>query len=297
MRPKHATVAYREDEGVIVDQHAKDAPVEMQDGSTIQGDLDKAMREATCAVDVTYTTESHNSAAMEPHASIAQWDGDTLTMHSSMQMLKYNVKELADALGLAPENVRLVSPFVGGGFGSKLGISVEGTAAAVAAIKLERPVRVVLLRQQVFQCVTRRSETSQRLRLAADREGRLIGFGHEARVSNLPGEKFAEPVTQASEFLYAGENRTLSIELARIHLLTAGSVRAPGEAVGMQVLESAMDELANAIGIDPVELRLRNIPAAAPERGHPLQFAQARRMPQGRRDAVLLGRRQPQALR
>lgn len=264
-------IAYRSDDPAHIplvpdDPHAAhetyEEPIE-------QGNLDAAMRDATFAVDAVYTTECHASAAMEPHASIAEWDGTTLTAHSSLQMLKYNQKELADALGLEPEQVRLISPYVGGGFGSKLGISAELTAAAVAAIELGRPVRVVMSRQQVFQCVMRRSETRQRLRLAADAEGRLIGFGHEAWVSNLPGEKFAEPVTQASEFLYPGENRRLHIDLARIHRMTAGSVRAPGEAVGMQCLEATMDELALASGIDPVELRLRNIPERHPSEGTP----------------------------
>ncbi len=261
---KHLRVHYREDKGAVVDQHAPDAPIETHGDPVRHGDLDRAMKVAEYAVDVTYTTECHNSAPMEPHASIAQWDGSRLTLHSSLQMLKYNVKELADALELPPEKVRLISPYVGGGFGSKLGISVEGVAASVGSIILNRPVRVILLRQQVFQCVMRRSETTQRLRLAANAEGRLIGFGHEARVSNLPAEQFAEPVTQASKFLYAGENRRLGIDVARVNLVTAGSVRAPGEAVGMQVLESAMDELANTIGIDPIELRLRNIPERHP---------------------------------
>lgn len=266
---KHLHVQYHEDEHPVLDPKSPDAPIETFGDPIVQGDLDRAMREAANAVDVTYTTECHNSAPMEPHASIAQWDGSMLTLHSSLQMIKYNVKELADAVGLAPEKVRLISPYVGGGFGSKLGISVEGVAAAVAAMTLKRPVRVVLLRQQVFQCVMRRSETTQRLRLAADAAGRLIGFGHEAQVSNLPGEEFAEPVTQASEFLYRGEHRTLRIDLARINLVTAGSVRAPGEAVGMQVLEAAMDELANSSGIDPVELRLRNIPERHPSQHIP----------------------------
>lgn len=266
---KHLRVEYHTDEDAAIDQHDPDAPVESYGESVMQGDLEHAMKQAAFAVDVVYTTEVHNSAPMEPHASIAEWDGDKLTVHSSLQMIKYNVKEMADALGLPPEKVRLISPYVGGGFGSKLGVSVEGTAAAVAAMKLKRPVRVVLLRQQVFQCVMRRSETTQRLRLAADKDGRLIGFGHEAKVSNLPGEDFAEPVTQASEFLYRGDSRTLRVDLARIHLVTAGSVRAPGEAVGMQCLESAMDELANRIGIDPVELRLRNIPERHPSKDIP----------------------------
>jgi len=266
---KQLRVEYREDEGALVEQHSRDAPVETYGNSVIQGNLDKAMSEAAHAVDVTYTTECHNSAPMEPHASIAQWDGEVLTLHSSLQMLRYNVKELADAVGLPPEKVHLISPYVGGGFGSKLGISPEGVAASVAAMELGRPVRVVMLRQQVFQCVMRRSETTQRMRLAADGEGRLIGFGHEALVSNLPAEDFGEPVTQASKFLYRGENRTIRIDLARLNLVTAGSVRAPGEAVGMQVLEAAMDELANEMGLDPVELRLRNIPERHPSKDIP----------------------------
>ncbi|MET1756369.1 xanthine dehydrogenase family protein molybdopterin-binding subunit [Novosphingobium sp. RD2P27] len=265
---KHLKVSYRAGDA-ITDHHDPDIPTDPYQDPIDQGDLAHAMKQAAHAVDVTYTTECHNSAPMEPHASIAEWDGKTLTLHSSLQMLAFNRKELADSLNLELEQVRLVSPYVGGGFGSKLGISPEGVAASVAAMQLNRPVRVVMLRQQVFQCVMRRSETVQRLRLAADAEGRLIGFGHEARVSNLPEEKFGEPVTQASEFLYPGENRRLAIEIARINLVTAGSVRAPGEAVGMQALEAAMDELANAIGIDPVELRLRNIPERHPSEDIP----------------------------
>jgi xanthine dehydrogenase YagR molybdenum-binding subunit len=115
----------------------------------------------------------------------------------------------------------------------------------------------------------RRSETTQRLRLAADADGRLTGFGHEALVSNLPGEKFAEPVTQASEFLYRGADRTILLDLARVNRMTAGSVRAPGEAVGMLALECAMDELAAATGLDPVELRRRNIPERHPSEDRP----------------------------
>lgn len=261
---KHLRIHYREEPDPLVDPEDERATFEPFEDPTVQGDLDQAMDAAAHAVDVVYTTEGHNSAAMEPHASIAEWDGKTLTLHSSLQMLRFNRKELADALGLDADNVRLVSPYVGGGFGSKLGISPEGAAASVAAITLKRPVRVVLLRQQVFQCIMRRSETRQRLRLAADAEGRLTGFGHEAWVSNLPEEEFAEPVLQASEFLYPGDDRKLDLEVTRIQRVTAGSVRAPGEAVGMQALEGAMDELALAMEIDPVELRLRNIPERHP---------------------------------
>lgn len=228
------------------------------------GDLDAAMAEAAHSVDVIYRTPGHASAAMEPHASIAQWKEEELTLYGSFQMIASNVKELADSLGVAKRKVRIVSPYVGGGFGSKLGISHDAVAAAIAARELGRPVRVNMTRQQVFQTIARRSETRQRVRLAADAEGRLIGLGHEALVSNLPRENQAEPVTQATHFLYAGENRRIKVDVARISRLTAASVRAPGEAVGMQVLEAAMDELAEAGGIDPIELRRRNIPEKVP---------------------------------
>ncbi|RIV92745.1 xanthine dehydrogenase family protein molybdopterin-binding subunit [Aurantiacibacter xanthus] len=234
-----------------------------------QGDLPHAMTEAPHSVDAKFTTAGHASAAMEPHAAIAQWDGQTLTVHASLQMLNYNISELADAVGLEENQVRIVSRFVGGGFGSKLGISAETVAASLAAMQLKRPVRVAMSRQQVFQCVMRRSETSQRMRLAAGKDGTLQGFGHEALVSNLPDEQFAEPVLQSSEFLYAGDNRLLTLDLARVHRMTAGSVRAPGEAVGMPTLEVAMDMLAEACSIDPVELRLKNIPDRHPMKGTP----------------------------
>jgi len=240
-----------------------------EDSQTSQGDLDAAMAGAAHAIDVTYTTPGHNSAPMEPHAAIAEWKDGALTLRGSYQMLKFNRNELADALGVVAEKVRILAPFVGGGFGSKLGIAPEAVAAALAARELGRPVGVALTRQQVFEATMRRSETRQRLRLAADGDGRLSGVGHEAWVSNLPGESFAEPVTQATPFAYQGENRVIGKHIARMNRTCAGSVRAPGEAVGVTVLENAMDELAEASGIDPVELRLRNIPDEDPSEHKP----------------------------
>ncbi|TFL16243.1 xanthine dehydrogenase family protein molybdopterin-binding subunit [Jannaschia formosa] len=234
-----------------------------------QGDLDRAMAEARASVDVTYTTPPHHSAAMELHASVASWEGERLTLHGSYQMLKYNKAELADSLGIPEENVRVLSPFVGGGFGSKLGISPEAVAAAIAARDLGRPVRVVMTRQQVFSMVTHRTSTRQRIRLAADEEGRLTGIGHEDRVYNLPDEVFSEPTTQSTHFLYAGANRRLGQEVARVNRACTGSVRAPGEAVGMLALEGAMDELARVLHMDPIDLRRRNIPDRHPEQDIP----------------------------
>jgi xanthine dehydrogenase YagR molybdenum-binding subunit len=244
-----------------------DVVPELQPDGTIKGDLNTAMDEADQCVDLTFKTEGHASAAMEPHAAIAQWDGKMLTVHAALQMLNYNIAELADALELKQTQIRLISRYVGGGFGSKLGISEEVVAASVAAMELNRPVRVVMTRQQVFQTIMRRSETRQRVRLAAKADGTFTGIGHEAVVSNLPGEEFAEPVTQSTDFLYAGANRIMQIAVARIHRMTAGSVRAPGEAAGMPALEAAIDELAEKLGIDPIELRLRNLPNKHPVKG------------------------------
>ncbi|MBX7489667.1 xanthine dehydrogenase family protein molybdopterin-binding subunit [Qipengyuania sp. GH25] len=265
---KHLKVEYRVHEGAPLDPHQV-TPEEQDDETVNQGDLDAAMARAAHTVDVEIATEGHASAAMEPHAAIAEWRDDKLTVHASLQMPNYNIAELADSLGMEENDIRLVSRYVGGGFGSKLGISEETVAAAIAARELGRPVRVVMSRQQVFQCIMRRSETTQQLRLASDEEGKLDGFAHRALVSNLPGEEFAEPVLQSSHFLYGGENRQLKLEVARIHRMTAGSVRAPGEAVGMPALEVAMDMLAEKSGVDPVELRLRNIPDRNPEEDLP----------------------------
>jgi len=261
-------VSYDAETGAVTDMLSGKATRDLPDGNQFdQGDIDKAMKDAAFAVDATYTTPSQNSAAMEPHASIAKWDGDNLIVQGSYQMLKYNRNELADSMGLDPKNVRILAPYVGGGFGSKLGISPEAVGAAIASKELGRPVRVVMTRPQVFETTIRRSATQQRVRLAVDTNGKLTAMGHDAIVSNLPGEEFSEPCALATHFLYGGDNRSYKHEVARIHLGLAGSMRAPGEAVGMLALENAMDELAHQAGIDPVKLRLDNIPQVHPENG------------------------------
>ncbi|CAN5795885.1 xanthine dehydrogenase family protein molybdopterin-binding subunit [soil metagenome] len=242
-----------------------------------QGDVDSAMLKARFTVDRIWTTPSQSSAAMEPHASIAAWDGDQLTLHGSYQVVAHNRLQLADALGVKPDKVRLVARYVGGGFGSKLGIAPETVAAALAAKQVGRPVKVVMTRPQVFETTIRRSNTEQRLRLGADEQGMLTAIGHETLCSNLPGEPYFEPAGVATHFLYGGENRHITHDVVRLDQLLAGSMRAPGEGSGMLALESAMDELAEAVGIDPVELRKRNDPAVDPESGVPFSTRQLTR--------------------
>ena len=230
-----------------------------------QGDVDAALRDAHAALDITYTTPSQNSSAMEPHASLAQWEGDNLVLYGSYQMLSTNRMQLADAMGLDIEKVRIRAHYVGGGFGAKLGITAESVAAAVAARQLGRPVRVVMTRQQVYDATVRRSNTVQRVRLAADAQGKLTALAHETITGNLDGEDFSEPASASSQFLYGGENRIFGNSIVRMDQVLSASMRAPGEAVGMLALECAMDELAEKLEIDPLELRKRNIPDRHPE--------------------------------
>lgn len=227
------------------------------------------MAGAAHSIDVTYTTPSQSSAAMEPHATIAKWDEGCLTVWSTMQMLASCRKQLADALDLELERVRILTPFLGGGFGSKLGITPEAVAAAIAARKIGRPVKVVMTRGQVFTAVTRRSNTQQRVQLAADADGRLTGIGHDSILSNLPGDLFFEPAGIATHSLYSGAARRVSHELVEMNLVLSGAMRAPGEAVGLLAIECAMDELAEATGLDPIELRKRNEPQRDPEKDLP----------------------------
>ena len=235
-----------------------------------QGDVDQGMAEAAVTIDVTYTTPSQNSAAMEPHASIACWsDEGALTLYGAYQMPASDRQQLADALGLPLAKVRIVAAYVGGGFGSKLGIAPESVAAALAAKKLGRPVKAVMTRQQVFDATVRRSNTRQHIRLGADADGRLHTIAHETLTSNLPGADFFEPTGIATHFLYAGENRKITHDIVRLDWLLSGSMRAPGEAVGMLALECAMDELAEKLEMDPVALRKINDPERDPEKEIP----------------------------
>ncbi len=234
-----------------------------------QGDPDKAYDSAPVKLDVTYVTPSQNSAAMEPHASIAVWEDDALTLYGAYQMPTSDASQLARSLGVPTAKVRIISRYIGGGFGSKLGIAPESVAAAIAAKQLGRPVKAVMMRQQVFEATPRRSNTEQRIRLGCDANGRIVSFVHDSLVSNLPGESFFEPVGIGSHSLYGGENRRINHDLVRLNLGVAGSMRAPGEAVGMVGVECAMDELAEQLGMDPVELRKINDPVEDPEKNVP----------------------------
>ncbi|MEA3026142.1 MAG: xanthine dehydrogenase YagR molybdenum-binding subunit [Alphaproteobacteria bacterium] len=236
---------------------------------TAVGDFAGAFAGAPVQLDVTYTTPLQSHAMMEPHATLAMWDGDKLILHTANQMLSQGRDSVARTLKMVPENVRLVSPFIGGGFGAKLWVNADAILAAIAARQLKRPVKTALTRQQIFHVTTHRSDTIQRIRLGTDRNGRILAIGHEVFSGNLPSEQTYEGAAIQTRTLYAGANRLTRHRLAPLDISVASSMRAPGEATGMLALECAMDELAEKLNLDPIELRVRNEPREDPEKHIP----------------------------
>ena len=236
---------------------------------TAVGDFAGAFAAAPVRLDVTYTTPLQSHAMMEPHATLAMWNGDKLILHTANQMLSQGRDSVARTLKMPPENVRLVSPYIGGGFGGKLWVNADAILAAIAARKLNRPVKTALTRQQIFHVTTHRSDTIQRIRLGTDQNGRILAIGHEVFAGNLPSEQTYEGAAMQTRTLYAGANRLTRHRLAPLDIPIASSMRAPGEAVGMLALECAMDELAEKLNLDPLELRLRNEPTEDPEKHIP----------------------------
>ena len=233
-----------------------------------KGDLDAAMAKAAVTIDQVYTTPNQVHAAMEPHASVAVWEKDKLTLHSSLQILSVAKAVLAKSLGIAPDKVRILSPYIGGGFGSKM-LGPEAVLAAIAAQKIGRPVKIAMARAQLFHNVYRRTDTNQRIRLAADKDGKLLALAHDSVVSQCPDGGFMEPVALGSLSLYDAPVRHFTHKVVTLDMVMAGAVRAPGEAVGTLALETAMDELAEALGRDPIDFRKLNEPAIDPLTGAP----------------------------
>ncbi|MES2159184.1 MAG: aldehyde oxidoreductase molybdenum-binding subunit PaoC [Pseudomonadota bacterium] len=233
---------------------------------TAVGDFDGAFAKAAVKVEQTYTTPDQSHAMMEPHATTAAWNGDKLTLWTSNQMIAWGVGEVAKTLGIPKDNVRLVSPYIGGGFGSKLFLRADALLAALGAKQVGRPVKVALARHQIPNNTTHRPATIQRIRIGADKDGVIDAIGHEVWSGDLPGGG-PETAAQQTRLLYRGANRMTAHRLATLNLPEGNAMRAPGEAVGLLALEVAMDELAEACGVDPVELRIRNDVQYDPEAG------------------------------
>ena len=232
--------------------------------TTKVGNFEAAFASAPVKLDATYTTPDQTHAMMEPHASTAVWQGDTLTLYTANQMINWGKKDMARTLGIPEENVRLVSPYIGGGFGGKLFLRSEALLAALGAKAAGRPVKVALQRALMMNNTTHRPATIQHIRIGATREGRIMAIAHESWSGDLP-DGGPETAVNQTRLLYAGANRFTQMRLAVLDLAEGNAMRAPGEAPGMMALEIAMDELAEKLQMDPVTLRIVNDTTVDPE--------------------------------
>jgi xanthine dehydrogenase YagR molybdenum-binding subunit len=236
---------------------------------TEQGDPDRAFEVAAVHIDAVYRTVALHNNPMEPHATTAVWDNGQLTVTDSNQGGHPVRAALATLFQVEPDAVRVINAHVGGGFGSK-GTARPGVVlAAMAALVTGRPVKLAMTRQQLFSLVGYRTPTIQRIRLGAAADGRLSSISHQVIEQTSTVKEFAEQTAVATRMMYAAEHRRTSHRLARLDVPIPSWMRAPGECPGFFAFESAMDELAVAIGLDPVELRIRNEPDLDPEKGVP----------------------------
>lgn len=225
----------------------------------VKGDLTVGMADATAKITATYKTATELHAPMEPHAIIAHWQNpDTLTIYEPSQWVSGTQRTYSELFGLTPERVRIVTPFLGGGFGSKAIPWPHGILCAAAARQIQRPLKVVVSRRQMTANTGHRSHTEQTISLAANADGSLQGIEHTAKSCTSTVDVFAEPCTGTTPVMYVAPNLRIQQELGVMNLGTPTFMRAPGENPGLYALESAMDELAWELKIDPVELRLKN---------------------------------------
>ncbi len=235
-------------------ERVKDA--EIEPGATV-GDFDAAFAAAAATLDRTYTTPPESHQMMEPHATIARWQGGRLTVWTSNQMIEWNRQALAATFGIDPDDVRVDSPYVGGGFGSKLFLRADAVLAALGARETGRAVKLMLPRPLLANNTTHRAGTIQRLRIGTDDAGRITAIEHVNASNTLPGGG-GETATAPTRIFYAGENRRIVERPIELGLPESNAMRAPGEASGLMALEIAMDEMAEAIGMDPVRFRVFN---------------------------------------
>src|SRR3982074_353036 len=234
-----------------------------------RGDVEAGLAAATKRIEATYETPTQYHNAMEPHAIVAAWDGDTLSIDTPSQGLAMAQARIAGLFGISPDKIHIRSPFLGGGFGSKGLISGPQILGILAARLVGRPVKLVLRREQMYGPVGHRSASRQPLRIGLAGDGSLTAIDHHARIASSTFDDFFEPAADASHTLYASPAIATSHEAVRVDTGTPLFMRAPGEATGSIALESAIDEAASACGMDPLAFRLKNYAEVEPITGKP----------------------------
>ena len=220
--------------------------------------IEDALAASPVVVEATYSTATQNHAAIEPHSAVALWTDGELTVYSGNQAANLQAMELASAMDVDLSAVHAVNPFVGGAFGGKGRTSVAAFLAAAASRVLERPVKVALTREQVFTATATRAATVQKVVLGAERDGTLVAVRHESWSATPVDRSFVEPTSHSTKEYYTTRNLSLIQKMVPLNIPPTTWMRAPGEAPGSFALESAIDELAIALDMDPIELRLRN---------------------------------------
>ncbi|MDB6054626.1 MAG: hypothetical protein JWN25_2149 [Verrucomicrobiales bacterium] len=265
-------VVYTEEKPVFeIEQAINEAiPAKQSFGRKMQvkrGEPEEAFNGAEKKSDQTYTTTVYHHNPMEPHATIAEWNGEKLTLYDATQWVQGTQKAVAKLLDIPIKNVRVISHFVGGGFGCKGFLWAHPVLAAMAAKKVGRPVKIVLSRQQMFTSNGHRGRTLQQVALGANGEGKLTSVRHLTTTQTSMVEDFAEPCGMSTRLIYASPNLEMAHKLVRLNTGTPCPTRAPGEAPGTYAMEAAMDELAYQLRIDPIQLRLLNYAEVNPHDG------------------------------
>jgi xanthine dehydrogenase YagR molybdenum-binding subunit len=268
LAPRYKVEAAR----VGLDGNASFVPAAVGPGAPPQiqhGDVEAGLAASPKTIAATYETAPQYHNPMEPHAIVAAWDGDTLSIDTPSQGLVMARDRLAGIFGISPDNIHIRSPFLGGGFGCKGMISGPQVLGVIAARAVGKPVKLVLRREQMYGPVGHRAPTRQTLRLGADADGKLKAVDHRTKTMSSTFDDFFESASNASHALYASPAIATSHEAVRTDIGTPLFMRAPGEATGSIALESAMDELAHACGKDPLAFRLANYAEVEPISGKP----------------------------
>jgi xanthine dehydrogenase YagR molybdenum-binding subunit len=263
-------VKYQKSEAMVdVDKNMDKATTPNRNRGSSRGDFDAAFNSAEHKIDFTYQTPIEHHNPMEPHAAIAEWDGDKLTLYNASQGVDGTQNATATAFGLKPENVRIVSPHIGGGFGSKGSTWPNVILAAMAAKVVGRPVKLALTRQNMFNSVGLRQRDVQRMRLATDAAGKLTAIAHETTTHTATTGEFVEGCGGLSAMMYDAPNAKIGYRVLPMNVIVPTFMRAPGESTGSFALESAIDEMAYELKMDPIEFRLKNISMKDPSNNKP----------------------------
>jgi xanthine dehydrogenase YagR molybdenum-binding subunit len=241
-------------------------PLEPDSG---RGDINKGLQAAEVKLDVNYSTPIEHHNPMEPSATTAVWQGNKLTLYDASQHVMGAQKAVADTFGIPQENVQVIARFIGGGFGCKFPVREHVILAAMAAQQVKRPVKLALSRQQMFNSVGCRPYSLQKIRLGATKDGKLTAIAHEITTQTNIAKEFVEHVGGATNMIYNAPNVLVTHRAVPLNMVVPTIMRAPGETPGMYALESAIDELAYKLNIDPIELRIINDPPQDPYKNLP----------------------------